>query len=393
MSATNQPHEQQDARVSDTASGDDSWLDLIVPLAARWKALVLVPLLAGGLAAGALYFVVQPTFTARTSILPPQQQQSAAASALASIGALAGLAGGGGLRTPADQYVALMQSATVTDKLIDRFKLLDVYEVDFRSDARRVLGENVRITVGKKDGLLSIEVDDKSPRRAADMANAHVEELRALTSTLAITEAQQRRAFFERQLQSTRDKLTAAQQALQASGFSQGALRAEPKAAAEGYARIKAEVTASEVRLQALRSTFADNAPEVAAQQSVVSSLRAQLARAEQATDLSGAPDYIGKYRDYKYQETLFELFSRQYELARIDESREGALIQVVDTAVPPDKKSKPKRVLLTLVAVLASLLATAAWILSKHAIEKLSRDPLHVNAISRLRTAFGRIR
>ena len=135
-----------------------------------------------------------------------------------------------------------------------------------------------------------------------------------------------------------------AQQALQASGFNVGALRAEPRAAAESYARLKAEITAAEVRTQVLRGSLADSAPEVQRQLAQLSALRAQLARLEQATDTNVGPDYLTKYREFKYRETLFELFARQYEIARVDESREGALIQIVDPAVPPEYKSKPKR-------------------------------------------------
>jgi uncharacterized protein involved in exopolysaccharide biosynthesis len=228
------------------------------------------------------------------------------------------------------------------------------------------LAKNVRIGVGKKDGLITVEVDDKSPQRAADMANRYVDELRYMTSNIAIGEAQQRRLFFERQLAQTRDRLTSAQLALQASGFSQGALKAEPKAAAEGYAKLRAEATAAEVRLQAIRGSLVDDTPEVRQQQATLNALRAQLARLEQASDSASGPDYIGKYREFKYQETLFELFAKQYELARVDESREGALIQVVDLAAPPELKSKPKRALTAVITTMAALFALAAFVLTQ---------------------------
>lgn len=342
--------------------------DLVMLLWAHWKLIVGGSLLAGLTALG-VTFVIPPTYTAATTFLPPQQQQSAAASALAALGPLAGLAGvAGTVRTPADQYVALMQSTSVSDRIIDQFRLLEVYEEEFRVDARKELAKNVRMTIGKKDGLITVEVEDRLPQRAADVANRYVDELRRLTSTLAITEAQQRRAFFERQLQQTRDKLTAAQLALQASGFTQGALKAEPKAAAEGYARLRAEVTAAEVRLHAMRGSLADDTPEVRQQQAALSALRGQLARLEQASEAASGSDYVGKYREFKYQEALFELFARQYELARVDESREGALIQVVDTAAAPERKSKPKRALIATVATLVALITLAAFVLLRNA-------------------------
>lgn len=376
-----------------TPADDDeglSLLDLAVPLVEHWKLLIAGPLLAG-LAALGIAFAIPPTFTARTTFMPPQQQQSAAAAALQSLGALAGLAGAAGnVKSPADQYVALMRSTAVADRLIDEFKLMQEYGTNFRVDAQAELKENVRITVGIKDGLISVEVDDEDPKRAADMANRYVDELRRLTGQLALTEAQQRRVFFETQLAQTRDRLTEAQQSLQASGFNAGAIKAEPKAAAEGYARLRAEVTAAEVRLQALRRSLADNTPEVQQQQAALGALRAQLARLEAASEGANGPDYIGRYREFKYQETLFDLFARQYELARLDESREGALIQVVDVAVPPEKKSKPKRALVAVATTLAALFVLAAFLIARHSWRLSAADPRNADRLARLRAAWG---
>jgi len=260
---------------------------------------------------------------------------------------------------------------TVSDRLIERFKLMEAYESKFRVDARKELNMNVRIALGKKDGLIKVEVDDTSPQRAADIANRYVDELRRITAGLAVTEAQQRRMFFEQQLQQSRERLVRAQQALQASGFNPGALKAEPKAAAEGYARLKAEVTATEVRLQVTRGSLTDTAPEVRQQQATLTALREQLARTEQAAAPAGGPDYIGRYRDFKYQETLFDLYARQFELARVDESREGTLIQVLDSATPPERKSKPKRAITAASAALAAALVLVAWVLLRRSMHR----------------------
>lgn len=282
-----------------------------------------------------------------------------------------------------------MQSTTVADRLIDRFKLMEVYESEFRFEARKTLAQNVRISAGKKDGLITVEADDTDPKRAADLANAHVEELRLLTSQLSLTEAQQRRAFFEIQLQQTRDRLTKAQQLLEASGFNPGALKAEPKAAAEGYAKLKAELTAAEVRLQTLRRGLVDSAPEVQQQQTLAGALRSQLNALERSSDLGGGSEYISKFREFKYQETLFELFSRQYEMARLDESCEGALIQVVDVAQVPEWKSKPKRGLIAVAATVAGLLGLVVFVLMRHSWGRSAQDPETAEKMSRLRRAL----
>ena len=371
-------NEIQDTRQDGLAEDDDengmSISELLGVLREHLKLLTIAPLAAGLLALG-ITTLIAPTFTAVTTFMPPQQSQSSAASALASLGSLAGLAGGAaGISSPGERYVALMQSVTVSDRIVDQFKLMEVYDEKFRVDARKHLATNVRIALGKKDGLITVEVDDKSQQRAADIANRYVDELRRMTGTLAVTEAQQRRAFFERQLQQSRDRLVQAQQALQSSGFNAGALKAEPKAAAEAYARIKAETTAAEVRLQVLSGTMAENTPEVRQQQTILTALRQQLARAEQATDTSTGPDYVGRYREFKYQETLFELYARQFELARADESREGALIQVVDAATPPEKKSKPKRAVIAGSTTMVIGLLLALWVALRHSLRDRSR-------------------
>jgi uncharacterized protein involved in exopolysaccharide biosynthesis len=361
----------KDARSLDDNDTGLTIVDIATLFMSRWKLLVLAPLGAGVLALGITYLIA-PTYTASTTFMPPQQAQGAAASALASLGSLAGLAGGAaGIRNTGEQYVALMQSVTVSDRLIERFKLLEVYDAKYRVDARKELAQNVRITLYKKDGMINVAVDDTSPQRAADMANRYVDELRAVSSTLAVTEAQQRRMFFEQQLQASRGRLLQAQQALQSSGFSAGALRAEPRAAAEGYAKLKAETVAAEVRLQVTRGTLTENAPEVRQQQATLNALREQLARSEQPAEGPGGPDYISRFREFKYQETLFELYARQFELARVDESREGALIQVVDVATPPERKSKPKRALIAVITTMAFAVVLAAWLIIRVSVRR----------------------
>lgn len=375
--------------LDDDADDGIELLDLALPLVQHWKLLVLAPLLLGLAALGGT-FLMRPVFTSRTVFLPPQQQQSAAASAIASLGALSGLVGAAaGVKSPADQYVALLQSTTIADRLIDEFKLMQVYDRKFRFETRKELAENARVSLGKKDGLITVEVDDFEPQRAADIANRHVDELRRLGAQLALTEAQQRRVFFENQLKKTRDELTAAQQLLQASGFNPGALKAEPKAAAEGYARLRAEVTAAEVRLQTLRRNLADSTPEVAQAQATLGALRAQLNRTEATTDLTGGPDYVSKYREFKYQETLFDLFARQYELARLDESREGALIQVVDVAQPAEHKSRPKRALIALTATFASALVLSMFVVMRHFWRQGAARPEKAAKLAQLRAAL----
>lgn len=357
----------------------------------KWL-LLLGPLLTALVALGISY-LIPPTFTATTTFLPPQQQNSLSATAMASLGALSGLVGNAsGMRGPGDEYVALMQSVTVADRIVDRFELMKVYKADHRFEARRDLNKNVQIGVGKKDALISVSVDDHDPGRAAAIANQYIVELRSVAAGLTLTEAQKRRAFFETQLEQTRDRLTAAQIALQSSGFNPGALKAEPRAAAERYAQLQAELTGAEVRLQTLRRGLADTAPEVLSQQAQIGALRSQLSQVERSTPTTpdGGPGYVGKYRDFKYQETLFDLFARQYEMARVDESREGALIQVVDVATPPEWKSRPKRAFIAIGAGLVALLLLIGWVALRTSWRRSAQEPRNAAKLLRYRTARG---
>jgi hypothetical protein len=162
---------------------------------------------------------------------------------LSQLGALSGLGtAAAGLKNPLDQYVALLKSTTVADRLVDRFRLMEVYGEDFRQDARRQLARRTSISAGK-EGLIVVEVDDISPQQAADMAAAYVAELRALLGTLALTEAQNRRVFFEKQLEQTKVRLTAAEVALGGIGVSASAIRTDPKASVEAVARLHARLS------------------------------------------------------------------------------------------------------------------------------------------------------
>lgn len=347
---------------------DEPWIrvsDVTAGVSASWKTILGGAVLAGAAAYG-VCLLLTPIYTAKTTIVSPQQQQNAAAAALSSLGALSGLSGmSGALKNPSDQYISIMESVTLRDRMVDRFKLMEQYKADFRVDARRQLESAVRISAGKSDNLISIEVDDPSPQRAADIANAYVEELRRLTNTLALTEAQQRRLTFEQQLGKTRDALKVAQINLQKTGYTAGALKSEPKSAAEAYARTKAEIASGEVRLQSMRKTLTENAPEIQQQLAALSSLRGQLAQFEQPMDLSGSQDYVSAYREFKYQEALFEIYAKQFELAKMDEAREGILIQVLDPATPPERRSKPKRMAVAATtAVLAGLVLSLFFII-----------------------------
>jgi tyrosine-protein kinase Etk/Wzc len=374
-------------------SDDDeiSLLDLLQVVADNLRLLVLGPLVAGLLALG-YSFTITPTFTATTKFMPPQQQQSGAAAMLAGLGALGGLAGAAGIKSPADQYVAFLKSRSVQDALVDRLKLMERYESKFREDARNALGASVQIANGK-DGLITIDASDRDPTFAAQIANAHVEELGKLLTRLAITEAQQRRLFFEKQLTNAKDNLVKAEQALKSSGVNSSALKATPGTAVESMARLKAGITAQEIKLASMRGYLTESAPDFKQAQTELAAMRAQMAHSEKeepAADSRGS-DYIARFRDFKYHETLFELFAKQYEMARIDESREGAVIQVLDAAQPPEHKSKPKKAQIAMLTALAAGIVLLVFVFFRKALRNSSKSAESTEKWGRLRQAWHR--
>jgi tyrosine-protein kinase Etk/Wzc len=381
--------------VNTSMAGDDgeiSLLDLLHTVVDNLRLLVLGPLLVGLVALG-ISFAITPTFTATTKFLPPQQQQSAAAAMLQSLGALGGLAGAAtGLKNPNDQYVSFLQSRSLQDSLVERFKLMERYESQFMQDARTTLSDKASISAGK-DGLITVSVDDHDPAFAAELANAHVQEFTLLLGRLAVTEAQQRRLFFEKQLADAKTKLTQAELALQASGVNISALKANPQAAVEGLAQLQASITAQEVKVATMRGYLTENAPDFRQALNELGALRAQLRQAErsQAPASPGDSDYVAKYRDFKYHETLFELFAKQYEIARVDESREGAVIQIVDVAQAPERKAKPKKAMIAVLATLASGFVLLLFVFVRQALRSAAQDAEAATKLQHLRAAWAR--
>jgi tyrosine-protein kinase Etk/Wzc len=372
-----------------------SLLDLLQTIVDNLRLLVLGPLAVGFTALG-ISFLVPPTYTAKTQFLPPQQQQSAAASMLASLGSLGGLAGAvGGIKNPADQFIAYMKSVTLQESLIERFKLIERYEVKTKTDARLALTGSVRTASGK-DGLISVEVDDKDPKFAAELANAHVEELGKLLGKLATTEAQQRRLFFEKQLTIAKDKLIQSEIALKATGVSGSVLKSNPASAVAAVAGLQAAVTAQEVKLGAMRGYLTETAPDFKQAMNELANLRAQLGKQERDTPSTGAKattegDYITKYREFKYHETLFELFSKQFEIAKVDEAREGAVIQVLDAAQPPERKSKPKKAMIAIISTLVAGFALLLFVFIRQALLNSSQNSDSANKIASIQASWRR--
>ena len=367
-------------------SGDDelNLLDIAIVLAKHRKLIVGLPLLAAIITTG-ITLLMPNIYTGRAVLMPPQQQQTTAAIMLGQLGALAGVAGGTlGIKNPSDLYVGMLKSRTVADALIERFKLKELYDEDTQVETRKVLADNTELTSGK-DGLIVIAVDDKDPMRAADMANAYVEELEKLTSNLAVTEAGQRRLFFEKQLLQAKEDLAQAEVGLKETQEETGLVQLDQQGRAmiEAVATLRAQIVSREVQLAAMRSYATESNPEFVKTQQEMASLRTELRKLERGAgagadllvptkDIPKAGlAFARKYRDVKYAETIFELMAKQFEMAKIDEARDAAVIQVVDKAVPLDKKSKPRRALMVLLVTIIWGLAVVFFVIARESIRK----------------------
>jgi len=346
-------------------------------------------------------------FTARTTLLAPNSQQGGGSAALAALGSLGGLAGGLASRSPDELYVALLKGDSVQRALIDRFNLKEHYKVETYETLRKVLPSYVRVAADKKSGLITVEVDDESPKFAADLANAHADEITKVLGRLAVSEAQLRRAFFENQLKETKENLVRAEQALQATQEKSGMIVLDKQAEAliGGAAQLRAQITEREVQLKVLRTSATDQNPDVMRLGSELRALRTELARMESSQGAgsttsavempvgqipSASIDYVRARRELKLQETLLEGMVRQYWIAKLDEAKEGPALQQVDVALPPDRKSKPSRALIVIVATVLALLASTAFVvLRRYKAFVREYDPTSATAWARLSEAW----
>jgi len=378
-----------------------SLLDLATALGEEKKTLFAIPLITT-LVAVVVSLLMTPIYTAKTVVMPPQQQQGgAAAAALASLGGLAGLAGlggGGGLKSQDEMYIAFLGSEGLQNRLIAELKLQERYEAKTLTDTRAALKGQVRITSDKKSGLLNIEADDKDPVFAAELANRHVEALHAMLGRLAVTEAQQRRVFYEQQIQQTQDKLALVEVAFRAakdkSGMQVTAVLAETGVRAS--AELRSQIAVREVQLQAMSRFATAQNPETQRIASELAAMRAQLSKTEQGSGesrIAASPlqqEAVRSYRDVKVQEAMLEVLIRQYELARVDEAKEGPLIQQVDVATPPERRSKPKRTIMVLVAGFAGLFLGVLVAFVRRALRKAKSNPESAGQWQALKKAWS---
>jgi tyrosine-protein kinase Etk/Wzc len=391
-----------------TASDDEvSLLDLMIVVAER-KRIVLWVTAIFAICALVISLLLPVRYTATVTLMTPQQNTSmgaALASQLGNLGGMAALAGGGlGLKSPNDMYVAMLKSRSVEDAMVQHFGLMQEYRKRYLSDASKAFEDHATVDGSGKDGLIHISVEDRTPARAAELANGYVDEYRDLSQHLAITEASQRRLFFERELEQTKNNLANAEQALAQTEVKTGVIQPDSQARAliESAAALRAQITAREVQIQGMQTYATGENSQLVQAQSELANLRAQLNKlggSENGPNEFMIPkgkvpeagmEYVRKLRDVKYAETIFEILARQFEVAKLDEAKQGSLIQVVDPAIPPDRRSFPKRGLIVIGATAVGFLFGIFLALLQAGWGHLKSDPQANQKLSILRTAFS---
>jgi len=377
------PQEQIDDEIS--------LLDLAITLAKHKKLILGAPFLAAVIAVVFTSFMPK-IYTADTKILPPQPQSSASA-LLGQLGALNGLSSSTmGIKNPNDTYIAMLKSRTLQNSLIRRFKLQAVYETDSPEKTRKQLTAATKITSGK-DGIIEVKVDDKHPKRAAMLANGYVDALQQMTQVFAVTEASQRRLFFEKQLWLAKQSLSDAEVSLKQLQEKTGVIQldAQAKVIIETAAALKGQIAMKEVELGAMRTFVTGNNPDYIKTQQVLAGLRGQLSKVETGTVTTRKVpetglEYIRKVRDLKYAETIYEMLAKQFEMAKIDEAKESSVIQVLDKALVPEKKSKPKRSMIVLLTAVATGFIAILWAFITEAIQNAKKESETTDQLNKLK-------
>lgn len=337
-----------------------------------------------------IYSLLLPNmYTAKTLILPSQEDKSMMSAMMAQLGGLATMAGGAGVSiggpTTTDLYVSILKSEAVKDPVIDRFKLMEVYKNKYRTDTYKELDKEVAVSAGKKDGIITLTVDDKDPKRAAEMANAYVDELGKLAISLNVTGAGQNRNFLEERLSKARGDLAKAEEDLKVFQAKNKAVQvtAQAEATIKGIADLRAQLAVQEVQLATNRRRFTESSQEVKNLAASVSNLRAQIAKLEGGGGSSAIPsvgsvpaiglEYVRLMREFKIQESLVELLAKQYEMASLSAAKDISPFQVILKAKVPERKSKPIRSKMVIMTVVTSLLFSVIGAFVLEIIERMT--------------------
>jgi tyrosine-protein kinase Etk/Wzc len=381
-------------------------LSILIVLAKR-KRLIMKVVACGAFLGLAVVLLLPRKFAATAQIMPSQQSQSITAFMLGQLGPLAATAGRDlGLRNPSDLYIAMLHSRTMADALISRFSLMQVYGKSRIEDARERLDEVSEISADR-ESVISIVVDDRDPQRAADIANAYVEQLQKVTQTLGVTEAAQRRLFYEQEVQKANGELAFAEQALRQVQETTGVIQldSQSKAMIEGLVTLRAKVMTQEAQVQSMRVFATEENPDLVRAERELKAMKSEYAGLERGKGRSSIFDvtlekvpsagmeYLRRLRELKYRESLLEILNKQYEIAHIDEGKDAATIQVLDPAVRPgvEVRTWPFRLVIGQVIVYFSLLLAVVLAFLAESQAQARNNPEYSSQLQLLRFWLAR--
>ena len=333
-----------------------------------------------------IYSLTLPNiFTATARVLPPQKDAGGGMSALlGQMGGLAGLAGMGGLGGSGELYLGILKSRSVADAVIKRLDLMTLFKSKNADDARTKLAGTIKSQIGK-DGIITISAESKDPKQAAALANAMVDELGRRSVQLNLTKAGVERTFFEKRIELVKQDLKKAEDTLKAFAEQNKAIRVESQATATiaEVAKVKAEIAGMEVQLSALRSYQTEESPEVKLLKTSIRKMQSQLVTEEGIGNGGSIPgvgkvpslglEYARRLREVKTQEAIYEQLAKQFEAAKLMEAKDSSSLQILDEAVAPALKSKPKR---SLIVILAAVSSFFVGILGAFVLEYLEKMP-----------------
>jgi tyrosine-protein kinase Etk/Wzc len=388
------------------ANDDLSVIDLLIILA-EGKRIIFVVTAGFAIVAIVLSLILPKSYTATVTVLPPQENNSMGSALSSQLGSMAALLGGGlGIKNTNDTYVGLFKSEAVENSMVERFGLMQEYNKKFLSDARKAFESNVKLDGSGKDGMIHISIVDKDPVRAAELTNGYVDQFRLLSEHIAISEASQRRLFFEKELEKTKDELATAEEALKKTESATGVMQVDMQARAltESASSLRGQIAAKKVQIQGMESYATGENYQLTQAENELASLRAQLAKVGGSEDTPGSEliipkgkvpeaglEFIRRQRDVKYYEAIFEIIARQFEAAKLDEAKEGAIIQVVAPATVPDRRSSPKRALIVIVATFVGFFLGVLFALLHGALLYVKQDPDMNIKLEHLRRALFR--
>lgn len=370
--------------VVDAHEQEVNLLELLQVLVSR--KMVIIKICAVAIVASVVYSLLLPDiYSATTKVLPPQKDSAGGLSALLSQGGVGSLVSGG-IGGTSDLYVAILKSRSVSSAVTQRLDLVTVYRAASVEEARRTAEGAITAQAGK-DGIITITADDTDPKLAAKLANAFADELGRATVRLNLSKAGAERLFLEKRLELVKSSLKAAEDDLKAFSQKNSIMQVDAQVGASlnAVSRLKEELSAKEVELSILRNQQTDQSPNVKALNSAIARLKMQIheltgtgSGGEGIPSVGSIPgmglEYSRKLRELKTQEAVFEQLTKQYEVAKLSEAKDSSSLQVLDEAVVPLEKSKPKRSKLVIAATVVAFIFSVVVVF---ALEYLSRTSI----------------